>query len=629
MAVVAGEVWPPVAGNIYCSMIDACQEMFDLRRADEWTAALSVWWNAQPDMVTFTGQCLVHRAEILHLRGAWPQAVEETRQACERFTHAADTYATGAAWYQQAELFRVGGDFPAAEGAYREANRWGHEPQPGLAMLWHAAGKSTAAEAAIRRVVGETTDRFRRAKLLPAYVEIILAIGDVPAARDAASELTEISSEYDMPALHAIAGHALGAVLLADGDAQGALVALRRAWNTWRDLNAPYEAARVRVLIALGCRALGDEDSATLELDAAGRVFRQLGATPELGRTDTLLRKQIDPAAHGLTGRELQVLRLVAAGKTNRAIASDRQAMFEAVRLQPGERVLDVGCGYATTTIEAAERVSPSGRAVGVDVSPAMLHVARQRVAAAGPDNIELVEADAQAYPFEPASFDAVISRFGTMFFEDPEAAFGSLARALRPGGRLAFACWQGPLQSEWVVVALGAAVKHVGRTPDLGSPDAPGPWAFADADRVTRLMQAGGFADVTLEPVTRPQRVGTDVDDVVRFVLSLPETRQLFAGLPQDVVAGAVDALHTAFAPYTGTHGVVMDATAWLVSGQTGRAAQRRRCRDPQRHRQPDRRRRLRRLHALAGGAAVHRRAGVRNPTRGRHPAARRNTDR
>jgi SAM-dependent methyltransferase len=245
------------------------------------------------------------------------------------------------------------------------------------------------------------------------------------------------------------------------------------------------------------------------------------------------------------------------------------QAMFEAVRLQPGEGVLDVGCGYATTTIEAAERVSPSGRVVGVDISGSMLAVAGQRLAAARVDNIRLLEADAQVYAFEPASFDAMISRFGTMFFEDPEAAFGNLARALRPGGRLAFACWQGPLQSEWVVVALGEAVKHVGRAPELGSPDAPGPWAFADADRVTRLMQAGGFADVTLDSVTRPQRVGTDVDDVVRFVVSLPETRQLFAGLPPDAVAGAVDALHRAFAPYAGNHGVVMDATAWLVSAR------------------------------------------------------------
>lgn len=245
------------------------------------------------------------------------------------------------------------------------------------------------------------------------------------------------------------------------------------------------------------------------------------------------------------------------------------EAMFEAVRLQPGERVLDIGCGYATTTIEAAERVSPSGHVVGVDISAAMLAVARQRTAAAPVENIELLEADAQVHGFESASFDAMISRFGIMFFNDPEAALGNLARALRPGGRLAFTCWQGPLQSEWVAVALGAAVKHVGRAPELGPADAPGPWAFADGDRVTRLMRAGGFADVTLDSLTRPQRVGSDLEDVVRFVLSLPETRQLLAGRPEDVIAGTVDALRAAFAPYTGVHGLVMDATAWLVTAR------------------------------------------------------------
>jgi DNA-binding NarL/FixJ family response regulator len=323
VAVVAGEVWPPVAGNIYCSMIDACQEMFDLRRANEWTTALSVWWETQPDMVTFTGQCLVHRAEIMHLHGQWTMAVEETKRACERFAGAADGYAMGSAWYRQAELFRVRGDITAAENAYREASRWGQEPQPGLALLRLAEGRTTAAEAAIRRVLAETTDRFKRAKLLPAYVEITLATGDHLAAREAAGELTEIARAYDMPALHAVAGHATGALLLADGDPPGALILLRRAWQLWRDLDAPYEAARVRTHIALGCRALGDEDSAVLELDAAERAFRQLGAIPDLARVRSLTAHPIAPAAHGLTGREMQVLRLVAAGKTNRAIASD------------------------------------------------------------------------------------------------------------------------------------------------------------------------------------------------------------------------------------------------------------------------------------------------------------------
>ena len=323
VAVVAGEVWPPVAGNIYCSMIDACQEISDLRRAHEWTTALALWWGTQPDMITFTGQCLVHRAEILQLRGAWPEAIEETKRACERLSEAADKYATGAALYRQAELHRATGKLAAAGDAYREASQWGQEPQPGLALLRLAEGKTVVAEAAIRRVVAETTDRLRRSKLLPAHVAIMLDVGDVRTARDAARELTEIADDYDTPALRAAADHALGAVLLAEGDARGALVALRRAWQVWRELDAPYEAARVRVLIALGCRALGDDDAAALELDAARRVFVQLGAAPDVSRVDTLTRRQTDTLAHGLTARELQVLRLLATGKTNRAIAAD------------------------------------------------------------------------------------------------------------------------------------------------------------------------------------------------------------------------------------------------------------------------------------------------------------------
>ena len=243
------------------------------------------------------------------------------------------------------------------------------------------------------------------------------------------------------------------------------------------------------------------------------------------------------------------------------------QAMLDAARLQPGERVLDVGCGHATTTIEAAERVAPAGRVVGVDISTTMLQPARQRVAAAGLDNIELLEADAQLHAFDPGSFDAVISRFGTMFFEDPEAAFANLARALHPGGRLVFVAWQDPLNSEWIAVALGAAVAQLGRAPQLGTPGAPGPWAFADGDRLTRLITKGGFRNVRPETVTRPQRIGDDVDDAVSFILSLPESRQLFADAPEDAVAAAVAAVRAAFARYTGAEGVVLDGTAWLVS--------------------------------------------------------------
>jgi SAM-dependent methyltransferase len=248
-------------------------------------------------------------------------------------------------------------------------------------------------------------------------------------------------------------------------------------------------------------------------------------------------------------------------------VAPFGHVVLDAAQLRPGNQVLDVGCGYATTTIDAARRVTPSGRALGVDLSAAMLQTARRRVAATGLDHVALLEADAQVHAFDPESFDAVISRFGIMFFDNPQAAFANLARALRPGGRLTFACWQDPLKSEWVATAIGAVVPLLGGPPQLGTPDTPGPWAFADGDRLERLLAAAGFRDVHLEPVTRPQRIGNDVADAVGFVMSLPETHQLFAGAPEDTVAAAAAAVGAAFTPHAGPDGLVLNASAWLVT--------------------------------------------------------------
>jgi DNA-binding NarL/FixJ family response regulator len=323
VSVSTGELSPIPSGIVYCGVILGCQAAYELRRAAEWTAALSQWCEEQPDMVAFTGRCLVHRTEIMALRGAWDEALEEARRAGGRCLQGNNQRAAGEASYLAGEVHRLRGDFSAAEDAYREASQRGREPQPGLALLRLAQGEAGTAAASIRRVLAETTERPARAGLLPAAVEIMLATGEVDEARAACDELGGIAADYEGGMLDAVAAQACGALLLAESDAERALVALRRAAQCWQELDAPYEAARARALVARGCRALGDEDATTMELAAAREAFTGLGAAPALAEIDALGKPTAERDVHGLTARELEVLRLIAAGRTNKAIAAE------------------------------------------------------------------------------------------------------------------------------------------------------------------------------------------------------------------------------------------------------------------------------------------------------------------
>lgn len=358
LAVTTGEVEPITIGTVYCAAIEAFGEIFDLRRAQEWTAALSAWCDAQPDLVPFRGRCLVYRTEIMEFHGQWQDADAEAQRAYAWLSRPPPEPAIGEAHYRRAELHRLKGDHVAAEADYREASQWGRRPDPGLALLRLAQGDVPAASASIRRALDEA-EGMNRARLLEPYVEIVLEAGDVEAAQTAVDELVAIADRSGAALLLAMAARATGIVHLAAGDTRAALSTLRQSETRWLELDAPYESARTRVQIGRACQAVGDNEGAGLEFDAARRVFTELGATPDLARLERLTSDVETGRQGGLSPREVEILRLVAAGNTNRAIAAD---------LSISERTVDRHVSNIFTKIDVSTRAAATAYAYEHDL---------------------------------------------------------------------------------------------------------------------------------------------------------------------------------------------------------------------------------------------------------------------
>ena len=315
LAVSSDETSPAVVGLCYCFSVAACMALRDVVRARAWTVTLDRWCTARPDLVAYRGTCLVHRAQMSTLGGNWTGALAAAADAEGLLVGTG----AGQAAYQLGELHRLMGSDVDAEDAYRRANALGFQPEPGLSRLRVAQGRPEVAARTLRRLCTEPRPPADRAELLAALVDAELDLCEVGGARRSAGELRNAAEDLASPLLLGLADQAEGAVLLAEDRPADALDALRRSQQRWTELDLPHPCAQVRVLAGRCLQAMGDEESAALEFEAARECFARLGAAPDLARVPTV--NGAGPRPGPLTDREVEVVRLVAAGHTNRAIA--------------------------------------------------------------------------------------------------------------------------------------------------------------------------------------------------------------------------------------------------------------------------------------------------------------------
>lgn len=320
VAAESDELDPSWTGNIYCTLIAACQELGEYQRAAEWTLVSMRWCEQQAGPGPFLGICRAHRSQFLQLQGDWMNAEDQARKVCTTMV-GFDSRTVAEAWYQIGEIERKRGNLASAEAAYLESHRFGRDPQPGFALLRLAQHRPNDATVGLEAAVAAHAGRpLSLAPLLAAQVNVAAATGDAASARLAADELGAISDRFSSSGLGALAAEAKGIALLTEHRLAEALHALRDACTRWQALGAPYETSLVRLSMAMAYEGLADPDAALRERNEAERMLRHLGATLDRPVPGTV---ESEPSSHPLTDREAQVLGLVAAGKTNREIGDE------------------------------------------------------------------------------------------------------------------------------------------------------------------------------------------------------------------------------------------------------------------------------------------------------------------